>query len=241
MATTRYTKALALNKEPFRLWYEFLKRAKASGMKVSKDYKEWGDTSVSFNSWWTTHGSSLISVVANGVELANDATIGDENYYLFAIPKHLSPRQTRDEAEKLMKRLKDEHGQAKLNTRWQLTKGTAPKLEMYRAYLHALDCKAKLVKDALTNGGSEKDVQLVHVLAALRLYYINKGKRYKYKGDQMPQRITHGDGGHEVDPSKIVVSDHSNPKVATEAINGVRDYLIKGEEILKRVANGQFP
>ena len=69
MAKPRYSKAIALSKEPFRLWYEFLKRAKAKGMKVHKDYAEWGDTSVSFKKWWEQHGSGLISVVANGVEL----------------------------------------------------------------------------------------------------------------------------------------------------------------------------
>ena len=40
----------------------------------------------------------------------------------------------------------------------------------------------------------------------------------------------HGDGGHETDPSKIVVSDHSDPKVATESINAIREYLKKGEK-----------
>ena len=40
MAKPKYSKAVALSKEPFRLWYEFLKRAKANGLKVHKDYAE---------------------------------------------------------------------------------------------------------------------------------------------------------------------------------------------------------
>lgn len=241
MATTRYSKALALNREPFRLWFEFLKRAKARGMKVSKDYVEWGDTNTTFDKWWDAHGSKLICVVANGVNLATDETNNDENYYLFAIPKHLSPRQTRVEAESLMKRLKAEHGEVKLNTKWRLSDDAAPKLDSYRTYLHALDCKDKLVNAAIAKGESEKDVKFVDVLAALRLYYIKKHERYKGKGDAMPYRLMHGDGGYETDPTKIVVSDHSHPKVATQAINGVRDYLKQGEAILERVANGKFP
>jgi hypothetical protein len=241
MATSRYSKALALNREPFRLWYEFLKRAKARGMKVSKSYAEWGDTSVRFDVWWTSHGNKLISVVANGVNLVNDDTKDDDNYYLFAIPKHLSPRQTRVEAENLMKRLKAEHGEVKLNTKWSLSKDSAPKLDSYRTYLHALDCKEKLVKAAIAKGKSEKDVKFVDVLAALRLYYIKKHERYNGNGDDMPYRLMHGDGGHETDASKIVVSDHSHPKVATQAINGVRDYLKQADAILERVANGKFP
>jgi hypothetical protein len=58
----------------------------------------------------------------------------------------------------------------------------------------------------------------------------------------MPQRLTHGDGGHETDPSKIIVSDHSHPKVAThQSINAVRDYLKRGEQLLQVVAKGNFP
>ena len=209
-------------------------------MVVSKDYEEWGDTSVSFKRWWDERGSQLMSVVANGVDLASDATLTDDNYYLFAIPKHLSPRQTRDEAERLMKRLKAEHGEVKLNQKWRLSDDAAPKLEFHRAYLHALDVQDKLVKKALAEGKTAKDVKVVDVLAGLRLYYIKKDERYKYKGDSMPERLQHGDGGHETDPSKIIVSDHSHPKVATQSINAVRDYLKKGNEILERVANGSF-
>jgi hypothetical protein len=51
----------------------------------------------------------------------------------------------------------------------------------------------------------------------------------------------HGDGGHETDPSKIVVSDHSDPKVATESINAIREYLKKGEKVLENVAQRTFP
>ena len=56
----------------------------------------------------------------------------------------------------------------------------------------------------------------------------------------MPHRLTHGDGGHQTDPSKIVVSDHSDPKVATESINAIREYLKKGEKVLENVAKGVF-
>ena len=95
-----------------------------------------------------------------------------------------------------MKRLKAEHGQIKLNARWHLSEDAALKLESYRAYLHALECHDKLVKKAIAEGKTAKDVQLVEVLAALRLYYIKKHDRYKGEGDFMPQRLTHGDGGH---------------------------------------------
>jgi hypothetical protein len=145
------------------------------------------------------------------------------------------------EAEKLMKRLKVEHGQHKLNAKWRLSEDAAPKLDSYRAYLHALDCEMNLVGKAIADGKTAKDVKLVEVLGALRLFYIKKHERYKGKGDAMPYRLMHGDGGYETDPTKIVVSDHAHPKVATQSINAVRDYLKKGNEILERVSRGQFP
>lgn len=241
MATRRFPKARALNKEPYRLWFEFLKRAKARGMKVHKDYGEWGDTNMGFDRWWKSHGSNMFNIVANGVDLVSEGTAHDDNYYLFAIPKHLSPRQTRDEAEKLMKRLKSEHGQIKLKARWRIADDAAPKCESIRIYIHALDCKDKLIKQAISEGRSAADVNVVHILAELRHYYIKKHERYRGEGDAMPYRIMHGDGGYETDPSKIVVSDHSDPKVATDSINAVRDYLKKADAILKNVASGVFP
>ena len=241
MATRRFPKARALNKEPYRLWFEFLKRAKARGVKVHKDYAEWGDTSIGFDRWWILHGSKMFNIVANGVDLVTESTAHDDNYYLFAIPKHLSPRQTRVEAEHLMKKLKSAHGEVKLNTRWRLTEGSKARYDSIRAYLHAIDCKDKLIKKAVAAGKSADDVKVVDVLAALRLYYIKKHERYKGKGDAMPYRLTHGDGGYETDPKKIIVSDHSDPKNATDSINAVRDYLKRGEALMQTVAAGSFP
>jgi hypothetical protein len=74
MATRRFPKASALNKEPYRLWFEFLKRAKARGLKVHKDYVEWGDTNMGFDRWWKSHGSKMFNIVANGVDVGSRAT-----------------------------------------------------------------------------------------------------------------------------------------------------------------------
>lgn len=241
MGSTQKLSATSLKVEPYRLWFEYLKRAKARGMKISKSYCEWGDTDLSFKRWWDTHGRRIFTVVSNGVELANSVTLTDKNYYLFAIPKHLSPRQTRDSAERLMKKLKSADGNIMLTNKWRLSDDATLRLESYRTYLHTIDCYDKLISIAVREGRSHKDVQMVEVLAALRLYYIKKHQRYKGDGDFMPQRLTHGDGGYETDPTKIIVSDHANPKVATQSINAIRDYLKKGNELLERVSKGYFP
>lgn len=233
-------KNAVLRKEQYRLWYEFLKRAKQRKMRVSKTYNEWGDTSIGFDRWWRDCGSKIISEVANGVHVATDDSVANDNYYLISIPKHISPRLARVQTEELMKELKKQHGTPKL--KWQLTDGKMPHWESVRAYLHALDCQDMLVKQAIESGGSAKDVKSKQVLAALRDYYIKKSIRYKNLGDRAPMRIFHG--GRTTDPNLILddptqsASDLSDPQ---DAINAVSDYLRKANNILLAVKDGRFP
>ena len=233
-------KNAVLRKEQYRLWYEFLKRAKQRNMRVSKTYDEWGDTSMGFDRWWRDHGSKIVSEVVNGVHVATDDAKANDNYYLVAIPKHISPRLARVQTEQLMKELKKQHGTPKL--RWQLTEGKMPHWQLVRAYLHALDCQDMLVKQAMESGGSAKDVKSKHVLAALREYYIKKTARYKNVGDRAPLRIFHG--GRATDPDLILndptqsTSDVSDPQ---DAINAVSAYLRNANKILLAVKDGRFP
>jgi hypothetical protein len=233
-------KNAVLRREQYRLWYEFLKRAKHQKLKVSKSYDDWGDTSIGFDRWWRDCGSKIISEVANGVHVATDASLHNDNYYLVAIPKHISPRLARVQTEQLMKELKKQHGTHKFS--WQLTEGKMPHWQSVRAYLHALDCQDMLVKQAVESGGSAKDVKSKHVLAALREYYIKKSIRYKNTGDPAPLRLFHG--GRTTDPDLILhdptqsTSDLSDPQ---DAINAVSDYLRKANKILLAVRDGKFP
>ena len=80
------------------------------------------------------------------------------------------------------------------------------------------------------------------MLAELRLYYINKHKRYKGKGDYIPFRLCHGGkASHETDPKKIIYNKPKNELDATQSVNAVKDYLKKAEIALKLVANGNPP
>ena len=233
-------KNAVLRREQYRLWYEFLKRAKHQKLKVSRSYDEWGDTSIGFDRWWRDCGSKIISEVANGVHLATTASLDNDNYYLVAIPKHISPRLARVQTDQLMKELKKQHGTPRL--KWQLTEGKMPHWESVRAYLHALDCQDMLVKQAVASGGSAKDVKSKQVLAALREYYIKKSIRYKNVGDPAPMRIFHG--GRTTDPDLILneptqsTSDLSDPQ---DAINAVSAYLRNANKILLAVKDGRFP
>ena len=178
--------------------------------------------------------------MANGVHVATAASLDNDNYYLVAIPKHISPRLARVQTDQLMKELKKQHGTHKF--KWQLTEGKMPHWQLVRAYLHALDCQDMLVKQAVASGGSAKDVKSKHVLAALREYYIKKSIRYKNVGDPAPMRIFHG--GRTTDPDLILndptqsASDVSDPQ---DAINAVSAYLRNANKILLAVKDGRFP
>ena len=178
--------------------------------------------------------------MANGVHVATAASLDNDNYYLVAIPKHISPRLARVQTEQLMKELKKQHGTTRL--KWQLTDGKMPHWQLVRAYLHAFDCQDMLVKQAVASGGSAKDVKSKHVLAALREYYIKKSIRYKNVGDPAPMRIFHG--GRTTDPDLILndptqsTTDLSDPQ---DAINAVSAYLRNANKILLAVKDGRFP
>jgi hypothetical protein len=55
----------AQKREPYRLWFEFLKLAlKDKTLTVDEDfYKPWGSvTDVDFDAWWASHWQDLFSV-----------------------------------------------------------------------------------------------------------------------------------------------------------------------------------
>lgn len=228
-------------RQSYRVWFDYLNYAKSRGFKVAKDYEEWGDTSTTFTKWWDSVGASLSNTVANNVDLANTENRNNDNYYLFAIPKHLSARQVREQSEALIKALQAEHGKPTLQTKWRLSSDVTPKLEHYKSYLRAVQCRDELKDRKISEGLEDTKVEFVEVLAALRSLYQLKFRKYKEHADLLPHRLTHGDGGHETDPNKIIVSDHTDPRVATQAINGVREYMIKGDSTLENVIKGQFP
>ncbi len=231
------TYAVNQGKEPYRLWFQFLKLAQQnSDFRVKKTkYTEWGDIqNVSFRKWWSDIGSKLITLGSVGVHVTTAATCDTDIYHLVAIPRTISPTTARDQVLKLMKELVKTEGGGSL--KWKLTEGKQLKVESVRAYLHTYEAQAKLIKQALANGGKASDVKAMHVLCEVRSYYNKKKERYKNNlipVDSMPVRLTNG--GNITDVSLI------DPDDSHEALKAVNEYLRKAKNILTNVANGEFP
>ena len=224
-------------KEPYRLWFQFLKLAlQSKEFKVKKaKYAEWGDVqNVAFDKWWREIGSKLICLGNNGVHVTTAATCDTDLYHLVAIPRTLSPTAARDQVLKLMKDLGQVEGG--ISHKWKLTEGSELKVKSVRGYLHTYKAQAKLIKQAVANGGKSSDVKGKHVLCEVRSYYNNKNARYKnnnYKVDPMPSRLANG--GNITDVSKI------DSDGASDALRATNEYLRKAREIMTNVQNGTFP
>jgi len=224
-------------KEPYRLWFQFLKLAlqnKEFTVKKAK-YAEWGDVeNVAFDKWWREKGSKLICLGNNGVHVTTAATCDTDLYHLVAIPRTISPTAARDQVLKLMMELGAVEGG--ISHKWKLTKGSELKVKSVRAYLHTYEAKAKLIKQAVANGGKASDVKGKHVLCEVRSYYNKKNARYKnntYQVDPMPMRLLNG--GNITDVKLI------NPDSAEDALKATNEYLRKAKEIMTNVQNGTFP
>lgn len=219
-------------RQTFRVWYEYLQYAKKCGLVVSSDYDEWGDTSVSFSSWWDRVGFEL----AGGglVTVATSEHLQSEAHYVFAVPRHLSPRQARVQCEALVKKLHNGITPQAPQSRWSIDPNVPLKLEFFRAYLRAIKSRDRLIR----RGQSGSSVE---ILADLRGTYLDKRERYGESAEQIPQRLRSGDGGFVRDSELIIVGELANPLDATPSVIAIPVYLRHGERILKGVADGKFP
>lgn len=100
----------ALQVEPYRLWFEFLKHAaKDSSVTIDRAfYADWGDyESMSFTLWWKQHWRSLFSVAIGVREVGKDerAERTTTNDLVLAIPLHQDRKVTLRQIEQLL----DEH------------------------------------------------------------------------------------------------------------------------------------
>ncbi len=224
-------------KEPYRLWFQFLKLAlQSTEFKVKKaKYSEWGDIqSVGFDRWWREKGKVLIPLGANDVHVTTAAKCDTKHYHLVAIPRDISPTTARDQVLKLMKELAS--GNKGVARKWKLTEGKELKVASVRAYLHAYEAQQKLIKEALLKGDKASDVKAKHVLCEVRSYYNKKAARYKnnlFRVDSMPSRLIHG--GNITDVALI------KPDDCVDALKAINEYLTKARKILVNMANGEFP
>jgi hypothetical protein len=97
----------AQQKEPYRLWFEFLKLAlKDSSIKVDKKkYVAWGDIEhIKFDEWWDTKWQELFAVDIGVYEISNiDEFNKSENEIIVRIPLYQTPKKSLDQISTILK------------------------------------------------------------------------------------------------------------------------------------------
>src|SRR5262245_10937993 len=95
----------ALQREPYRLWFEFLKLASRDPDIHINDahYKAWGSfRDQDFKDWWEEHWRPLFSV-AIGVRVLGAADeLGDQGGLVVSIPLHQGQKRTLDQIQALL-------------------------------------------------------------------------------------------------------------------------------------------
>ena len=133
-------------REPYRLWFEFLKTA-LRDPKISVDraiYADWGDVEhVDFKSWWDSHWRDLFAVPSKSVAVLHSteefqSTVADPSYLVVKVPV---PFQAKLRDKELHLAIKNELQSnpkpkpAKLKPRFVITANRSMRRDVLRAML----------------------------------------------------------------------------------------------------------
>jgi len=223
----------ATDRESYRLWFEFLKRALADPtVKVKTEiYESWGDfQSLSFESWWRKTGAKITALESRTfVELINE--IPNESSDLFIrVPTSITVTQALNQIKVLLSHV--ERPQAKTQVPLKIREGAEIRHAAFRAYLVTYDAYV-----TLSNRNHDKRVYGAAVLDEVRLLYEMRqvqfisGVSAGVKTDPMPSSL-YGERGTSTKADK----DSDKQAIAT-----VLRYLKKAQDIIKNVAEGRFP
>jgi hypothetical protein len=216
---------LAVRREAFRLWFEYLKIARSSGdpkvkaaLVVSKPfYAPWemerGDK---FDLWWKSH-FHLFEEKFVVRELAPGETPNDPTALLLEIPLTQSPTILTKRVKAIIQRAFEAREKEVRKTKrkptasYQMTDGSEPKLDAVREMLSVY--RDVHLKSPRLRG--EKLLDATH-----RYYLCRKNKRWA----KVPMALMYDTDGDKV-----------------RAMRNLRRYIQKAETVVFNVARGQFP
>ena len=216
---------LLVRREAFRLWFEYLKLAKASNnkdiigaLKKSEEfYKPWGDVSnVKFDEWWKSHGH-LFEEKYTVRTMASGELPRDPEALILEIPLTLSPTDLLERVKVLIQKASDakDRSSSKIkkapSANYRLSSGAEPKLDALREMLTCY--RDVYLKNPKLRGET--------LLDATHKYYL--GRKNK-KWAKIPMALLLGDYGEK-----------------TKSMRNLRRYIQKAEQITLNVAKGEFP
>ena len=219
-------KKLLINRENYRLWFEFYKVAlNSSDEKVkkaltkTKRYERWGDVrSVKFDDWWKSH-AYLFNETRAIRELEDSEKVIINDCLVFEVPLNNSAtalaaeiriRLSKAIAEKTKKKSRKNP-----STAFRLTEGSELKLKPIREMLSVY--RDVFLKNSELRG--EKLLKAVHE-------YYKRRRSSKWSKIPGPLEDASGTGG---------VSGKER------ALRNLGRYIQKAKQILLNVAGGEFP
>lgn len=223
----------ANEKESYRLWFEFLKRAmNDSTVKLDKGkYTAWGDYAMlSFDSWWRQIGSAATSLEQQTfIEVVTKIPKNSTDLFI-RIPAAVTTTQAVNQLRAILSGAKRKA--TALETALRIREGAEIRHAAFRAYLVTYDAHQVLSRNC--NG---KRVSGDDLLREVRKLYsertvkfmarVNAGQRV----DELPPSL-YGKKGASL---RVIRFDDA------QAIAAVQRYLKKANEIIGNVAEGRFP
>lgn len=223
------TTKLAARREAYRLWFEFLRLAKASSnssiktalSKNKEFYSPWGDVStIKFNDWWNSHGhlfeENLLVRRLNHGEMPSDPSS-----LVIEVPLKMAPTKLLNSVKVIIEQASEEYlrHQTKRKNKtiatasFRLTDGAEPKLvairEMLTVYRDVYLANPKLRGQSL--------------LGAVHRHYRSRRQK-KWQKIPLP-----------------LMADMDDTMRLITAQRNLRRYITNAETILLNVANGNFP
>lgn len=250
---------LPKDKESYRLWFEFLKRAyRTPGLSVSASaYAGWGDVAgTPFDRWWRDGGRHLLIPRTRVALLPEAAGSRLAQHIGVAIPLSLTPTQAANELRALLIEHYGSIGHVpKPARRFTLTEGAEIKVAAFRAYLHTYDAYLRVLergadgttknrtgtrdKAGRTIAGSALPVSGKDLLEEVRRFYLARTNRWKGTRrvvEGLPPALVHG---MTINPVTGQTVNYSGDESA--ALRTVKRYFVSAQRLVNNAARGEFP
>lgn len=207
-------------RELYRLWFEFLKRALASGHRINHDYyKAWLPIEgLTFNQWWVVFRRRLSSPCVTQVNAG--MAIPDHSVVL-AVPQSANKTVALKQIKLILESQLDSKTRHAF-VDYSPTSGSNIKYAAFRLMLHCYD------SDLKTDSKGRKSSRVARVKRVIERYEINEEKYggTKRRIDKMPKAL---------DVSK------SEGVGAEDLVRNYYRSVQKAKRIIANVAQGQFP
>lgn len=222
----------ANDRESYRLWFEFLKRAVSDpSVKVNLAiYKAWGRfAEQGFETWWRKTGSSVTGLEKQTFLEVVDQIDKDSNDLYIRIPASVTTTQATSQLRAI---LSDRQRKAEaLKSPLRIRAGAEIRHAAFRSYLVTYDAHRLLSSRTQSLVSGKALLQEVRDLYADRLVRSIGGVSRGSQIDALPSPL-YGRPG---------LSQGVDRDTDAQAIATVLRYLKKANEVVRNVAQGKFP